>query len=59
MSTYKRKYFTDFLSEIGGLFTALMAAARFMYSGYQNFAYMLALIVTSYAQEEQASSEVE
>ena len=30
-------YFSDWLSDIGGLFTSLMAGATFLMLGYQNF----------------------
>ena len=37
INKWTQKYLNDYLSEIGGLFTSLMAGASFLMLGYQNF----------------------
>ena len=44
-------YFSDFLSQIGGLFTSLMAGATFFMVGYQNFEAQNALLKRLYGEE--------
>lgn len=51
VTEYRQQYLSDFLSNIGGLFTAIMTTARFLLLGYQNFAYTLTHIKLNYAVE--------
>ena len=45
-------YFTDFLSDIGGLYTSLMAGATFIMSGYQNFVAQKSMLKRLYGEED-------
>ena len=49
---WTQKYLTDFLSTIGGLFTALLAVARFCISGYQIFISQKSMLKRLYGEED-------
>ena len=61
MTEWTQKYYTDFLSEIGGLFTSIMAAATFIISGYQKFVSNKSMLKKLYGEEDmtQTSEEAE
>ena len=52
MTRWTKIYFTDFLAEIGGLFTSLMAGASFVMAGYQNFVAQNSMIKHLYGEEQ-------
>ena len=56
---WTQKYFTEFLSEIGGLFTAIMAAATFTISGYQNFVSNDSMLKKLYGEEDMTQTSEE
>ena len=45
-------YFSDYLSDIGGLFTSLMAGARLSIMGYQSFYAQKSMIRYNYGHED-------
>lgn len=49
---WTQKYLSDFLSTIGGLFTALIAVARFFISGYQSFISQKSMLKRLYGEED-------
>ena len=49
----QQAYFTDFLSDIGGLFTSVMAGAAIAMSSYQNFVSQKSLLKRLYGEVEE------
>ena len=52
MTRWTQLYFTEYLSRIGGLFTALLAIARFAVSGYQRFVASKSMLKRLYGEED-------
>lgn len=48
---WTQMYLTDFLSDIGGLFTSLIAVASFILSNYQNFVSEKSLLKRLYGED--------
>lgn len=51
-TNWHQTYLMDFLSDIGGLFTSLMAGASFLISTYQNFVSQKSLLKRLYGEHE-------
>ena len=51
-TNWHQTYLMDFLSDIGGLFTSLMAGASFLISTYQNFVSQKSLLKRLYGEQE-------
>ena len=49
-------YFLDFLANVGGLFTSLMAVLQLIMSGYQNFTADKSMLKRLYGEEEEFSN---
>ena len=57
-TSWTQVYFFDWLANIGGLFTSLMAIARFAMAGYQNFVAQKSMLKRLYAEEVQTQQAV-
>ena len=57
MTTWTQAYISDFLSEIGGLFTSLMAGARFLIAGYNRFVADKSMLKRLYGEEHFDSAD--
>ena len=49
---WTQTYITDFLSEIGGLFTSLIFGFRLLFLGYQRFVSQLNMLKSLYGEED-------
>ena len=56
ITTWTQVYFSDFLSNIGGLFTSLMAGASFLVEGYQSFVAQKSMLKRLYGEEDDLDS---
>ena len=50
---WKQKYLSDFLSDLGGLFTSVMGVLTFFISGYQSFVHDKSMIKKLYGEQRQ------
>ena len=50
-TVWTQLYFTGWLSDIGGLFTSIMAIAKFFISGYQEFVVQKSMLKRLYGEE--------
>ena len=56
LTKWEQIYINDFLSEIGGLFTAFWGVINFFLSSYQDFVYQKSLLKRLYGEEGGSSS---
>ena len=52
MTRWTQIYFTDYLSNVGGLLTSVMAGALFVMSGYQEFIAEKSMLKRLYGEED-------
>ena len=52
VTKWTQVYFSDYLSQIGGLFTAIMAFANFLFAGYQKFVAQKSMLKRLYGEED-------
>ena len=55
LTKWEQIYLTDFLAQIGGLFTTFWGVMGFLLSGYQDFVSQKSLLKRLYGEEENAN----